>query len=52
MWTDPKDTRLREGTQTQEDTSRRTLLPGVPRGGPSTETDEMVGARGGEGGGG
>ena len=53
MWTDPEDTGLREGTQTQKDTSCRTPLPGGPqRRSVHRDREEVVGARGGEGGGG
>ena len=47
-WTDPEDTGLREGTQTQKDASRRTPLPGGPQRRP-VHREEVVGARGGAG---
>ena len=50
-WTDPEDTGLREGPQTQKDTSHRTPLPGGPQRKPiHRDREEVVGARGGAGG--
>ena len=50
-WMDPEGTGLREGTQTQKDTSCRTPLPGGPQRRPvHRDREEVVGARGGAGG--
>ena len=50
-WTDTKDIRLRERSQTEKDPSCRTPLPGGPQRRPiHRDREEMVGAKGGAGG--